>query len=256
MEWCYELFYDKSEEVCNKLYKVVEDDFNGKPIKIEPEYGLLPNGTRMSVANGNSTNRKVVFSILSNQLLWYISWYGFHLWSDNMSIVDKSDFLKRLHIIDSHKAEIQNMTCKDLDSWDSEELAIIFAYATNFILFHEIGHIVKSHTLLDSKYNVKPKEELRQQEYEADEYSMKAVLVVAQNDETPELANLGVLCAQCLMFFEKKKNENYENSAHGDPMNRIEQKLQMIGEDTEKYRHIVRVIYNAATTFINEKFGQ
>lgn len=58
------------------------------------------------------------------------------------------------------------------------------------------------------------------------------------------------------MFFEKKKNEDYENSAHGDPMDRIEQKLQMIGGATEKYRKIVNGIHKVATIFLNEKFAQ
>lgn len=174
-------FFEKSEEVHNNMYKVVEDDFNGNPIKIEPEYGLLPNGKRISVANGDSTERKVAFSMLSNQMLWYICWYGFHLWSDKPTLVDESNFLKRLHIIDSHEEGIQNMTCQNLNSWNSEELSIVFAYATNFILFHEIGHIVKNHTLLDSKYNFRPTEELRAQEYVADKYSMKAVLIAAQS---------------------------------------------------------------------------
>lgn len=256
MEWCYEIFLDKLNEISDLLVKSREDDFHGKSVDIEPEYGLsFQNVRSLSAASGDSTNRKVTLNQLTNQVLWYVCWYAYHVWCGTDVQVDKIDFLHRLHVIDNHDDSFQFLSCKNLVSWNSEELIWIYAYATNFILFHEIAHIVKGHTLMNEKYEVRPYEELKGYEIDADKYSMESIMDVAQSRNQREFGFIGIICAQCLLFFDRKKVVDYSKDPHGDPMDRIEQKLQMVGGNTDGYRLLVSKLKRQADLFIAEKYG-
>lgn len=254
MEWSYEIFYESLDSMFEQILKNIEEDFCGQKINIEPDYGLDYYGKRTSTANGNATERKVVFSQLSNQLLWYICWYGYMMWIDEEQNVDKDDLMKRLHIIDSNDEALDTFTCKNLEYWNDENLILTFSYATSFIIFHEIGHIVKGHTLIDSNNDVRPLDELRRYEYDADKYAMMALMNVARDNDQLDVAYLGIICAQCLLFFERKRNVDYEHSSHGDPMDRIEQKFGMMDCDTTPFRSIVESLRQLADTFIEEKY--
>lgn len=255
MEWSYELQYDKLDEINTNLLELIEGDFNGVPITIEPEYGLKTNGERSSTAVGNSIERRVRFSQLSNQMLWYVCWYAFQIVNGKSDSIDTKGLLQRLHIIDRHRPEFESMSCKDLDSWNNESLSYIFAYATNFIICHEICHIVKGHTLTDGNLNFLPSSTLKEQEFEADAYAMNVISSVGRKNSQTNLSNLGVVCAQCYMFFERKKDEDYTNDCHGDPMVRIEQKLGMMDGDLTNLWNLVNSLKALSDIFIEEKYN-
>lgn len=254
MEWCCEEFRESLDSMYEQIFKHRKEDFGGQPITIKPDYGLYYNGKRTSTATGNATERKVVFSQLSNQLLWYICWYGYRMWINESQNVDEEDLKKRLHIIDSNDEVLKTLTCKNLEYWNDENMVLTFCYATSFILFHEVVHIVKGHTYFNSNYDVRPLDELRRNEYDADEYAMMAIMQVARENDQLDIAYIGIICAQCLLFFERKSDVDYEHSAHGNPMDRIEQKFEMMDCDTTSYRSIVESLNQLADIFIEEKY--
>ena len=256
MESCYELFYDILNNTFVRIMSHINEDLCDKPITIEPNCGLDNMGQRTSTASAHVDKRKVVFSLLTNQLLWYICWYGYKIWKNELQNVDMQDFLNRLHIIDNHNECLEKLTCQNLDSWNNEELAYIFSYATNFIIFHEVGHIVKNHSIFSSDNEIKDLEERRKDEYDADAYAYKAIFEVAKACWQIEVANLGILCAQCLLFFERKKDEDYENSSHGNPVDRIQGKIAVMDGDKGCYSSLIEVMRQLANFFILEKWGK
>ena len=256
MESCYELFYDKLNDTFVRIMSHINEELGDEPITLEPNCGLDNMGQRTSTARAHVDKRKVVFSFLSNQMLWYICWCGYKIWKNELHKVDKQDFLTRLHIIDNHNECLEKLTCQNLDSWNNEELGYLFSYATNFIIFHEVGHIVKGHSIFSSDYEIKDLEERRKDEYDADAYAYKAIIEVAKEYGQIEVANLGILCAQCLLLFERKKDEDYENSPHGNPMDRIQGKIAVMDGDKGCYSYLVEVMRQLANDFILEKSGK
>lgn len=91
---------------------------------------------------------------------------------------------------------------------------------------------------------------------DADKYSMEAIQVVSKNLGQKELAYIGVICAQCLMFFIRKKDVDYNHDAHGDPMERIQRKLSVMDCDLQPYICIVDEMKILADKFLLEKYGE
>lgn len=222
---------------------------------IEPENDQRWYTGQLSVANGTPSERKVVIGQLANQFLWHICWCGKQIWDGNIVQVDKTDLLHRLHAIDEYNGDFEKLCCGDLYAWDDQDLSYIFAFATNFIIFHEVGHIVMKHDPFDKSYDFKPLPERRKFEVDADNYSMDAIQVVSKKLGMNEIANIGVICAQCLMFFIRKDNVDYDHDTHGDPMDRIQRKFSLMDCDLQPYIGIVNEMKSLANRFLFEKYG-
>ena len=235
-------------EIC-KVQEAIQLDF------IEPNKDSRWYTGQLFVANGTPSERKVSIGQLANQFLWHICWFGKQVWDGRIDKVDISDLLHRLHAIDEYNEDFAKSYCQDHDFWDNQDLSYIFAYATNFIIFHEVGHIVLKHDPFDKSYNFKPLPDQRKFEEDTDNYSMDAIQVVCKKLGMKEIAYIGVICAQCLLFFIRKENVDYDHTTHGDPMDRIQRKFSLMDCDLRPYICIVNEMKSLANRFFFEKYG-
>lgn len=257
MEWSLGLFYNDVDEIYTQLVNQCRKDLDGKEVKIVPfmpESETREIGRTLFVANGSASEGGIKLGMLSNQILWHLCWYGYSLWIEQEGNIDLDDLLHRLHAIDNFSTELDEIFVKDMKMWDSKFLSLVYAFATNFILCHEIGHIVYKHNLFDSNGDFRTLEELRLYEYAADAYSMQAINTLAEKREQQEAAYIGVIVAQCLMFFIRKESVDYDNDPHGDPMVRIEHKLAVMKCDNKRFWDLVNKLKALADRFILEKY--
>jgi hypothetical protein len=113
-----------------------------------------------------------------------------------------------------------------------EKINGVYLAAVNFVLVHEFAHVTLGHIDLDNERakngEITPKEEIKEGEYAADNYSFQTLISGADYIANQSTVRMGILAGLCsLLFF----SNSLDGDDHPDPDERIKTILEKLNLD-------------------------
>lgn len=250
--------FNKKLDLISRYLNKNEIQFNIKEIAWEDESIPIPrqleedpNKRRLGRV-AHYSNGIISISLVSSQMIWYITWFAYLVKSGQEDCFNKNDFIERLIRVDK-VVDAEDLTCENLHEWDNGDLNSIFLYAMSFLLCHELGHHVRRHPgYLNENLELRDPELLIHNELEADSFAADCVKHISNIDENEsELGVYGIIVAQIALLFIRNKEVNYDT--HPDPDTRLQNALNGI----DKNAFMERLIYIArelSETYLRRRF--
>lgn len=239
-------------------FKTEELDKAIKNLGLHEEINIIDREDKVAMPAGVGTFKIITIQETFLSYLWCISYSLMFLYdksilepriNPNLQFTDEiKDKIKNAHTLFDYGVsllekynpwDIDNLPNPEYyDSLDDEYIEKangVYVNAVNFILLHELGHVVLGHIEKDienQKNNIiKPPEEILKEEYEADEFAFERILKGADNLTNQATVAAGIVAGFCSYLF---CSSNMKGGDHPDPDERLKialDKLNLIEED-------------------------